>query len=316
VLHAAGGGMLNHLERFTNALDTRYGSATSIEEYARKSQLMTYEGERAMFEAYRRNKYASTGIIQWMFNNAWPSVYWHLFDWYLRPGGGYFGTKKANEPVHVMYSYDDSSIAIVNALRHAVPRVHLRVRVFNLDLTEKFARDTLLDVPADSSFRVLTVPNVAGLSSTYFVDLRLSSAVSGTDSVISTNFYWLSAHPDVLAPDSTVSFAMATRQLADFTALRTLPAARVRATASFATHGTTGEARVTLTNPSQSLAFFIRLQITAGPKGEEVLPVEWSDNYVTLLPGETRQLTARYEVRDLHGRAPALAVDGWNVARQ
>lgn len=310
VLHAAGGGMLNHLERFTNALDRRYGSATNIEDYARKSQLMTYEGERAMFEAYRRNAYVSTGIIQWMFNNAWPSVYWHLFDWYLRPGGGYFGAKKANEPLHVMYSYDDGSVGIVNALRLAVPRVHLRARVFNLDMTEKFVRDSVLDVPADSSVRVLTIPIIASLSSTYFVDLRLSS---NTDSVISTNFYWLSTHPDVLAPDSTVSFAMATRQLADFTALRTLPPARVRATASFTKHGLTGEARVTLTNTSKALAFFIRMQITAGATGDEVLPVEWNDNYVTLLPGETRRLTARYKARDLHGRAPALVMSGWNV---
>jgi exo-1,4-beta-D-glucosaminidase len=313
VLHAAGGGMLNHLERFTHALDARYGSATGVEDYARKSQLMTYEGERAMFEAYRRNAYASTGIIQWMFNNAWPSVYWHLFDWYLRPAGGYFGAKKANEPLHVMYSYDDGSVAIVNALRHPVSRVHLRARVFNLDMTEKFARDTVLDAPADSSLRALTIPGIAGLSSTYFVDLRLSS---GADSSISTNFYWLSTHPDVLAPDSTVSFAMATRQLADFTALRTLPSARVRAAATFAATGTSGEARVTLTNTSKALAFFIRLQVTAGAEGEEVLPVEWSDNYVTLLPGETRRLTAHYQLRDLHGRAPALAVSGWNVLNE
>ena len=73
---------------------------------------MTYEGQRAMFEAYRRNKYTSTGVIQWMFNNAWPSIYWHLFDWYLLPAGGYFGTKKANEPVHALFSYDDRSIAV------------------------------------------------------------------------------------------------------------------------------------------------------------------------------------------------------------
>ncbi len=68
---------------------------------------MTYEGERAMFEAYGRNKYTSTGVVQWMLNNAWPSIIWHLYDWYLRPGGGYFGTKKACEPLHVQYSYDD-----------------------------------------------------------------------------------------------------------------------------------------------------------------------------------------------------------------
>jgi exo-1,4-beta-D-glucosaminidase len=298
------------VQRFSHALATRYGTPTSAEEYTRESQLMTYEGERAMFEAYRRNAYKSTGVIQWMFNNAWPSVYWHLFDWYLRPGGGYFGAKKANEPLHVMYSYGDSSIAVVNALRRAVPRVHLRVRVFNLDMTERYARDTMLDVPADSSLRVLALPALAGLSRTYFVDARL---ISDADSVLSANLYWLSTHPDELALDSTTSFVTGTRQLADFTALLTLPPARVRAAASFTSRADTGEAHVTLTNTGTSVAFFIRLRIDAGAGGDEVLPVEWSDNYMSLLPGESRAFTARYDTRRLAGRAPALRVSGWNV---
>jgi len=115
LFHAAGGQFTHLLDRFDTAMTRRYGAPTSALDYTVKSQLMTYEGERAMFEAYRRNGYTSTGVIQWMLNNAWPSIYWHLFDWYLRPAGGYFGAKKANEPVHVMYSYDDRSVAIVNA---------------------------------------------------------------------------------------------------------------------------------------------------------------------------------------------------------
>ena len=66
-----------------------------MEDFAAKSQIMAYEGIRAMFEAYSRNKYRSTGVIQWMLNNAWPGLIWHLYDYYLRPGGGYFGAKIA-----------------------------------------------------------------------------------------------------------------------------------------------------------------------------------------------------------------------------
>ena len=94
----AGGGQFRTIQTFTDALTARYGAATSIEDYALKAQLMTYEGERAMFEGYARNQFTSTGVIQWMLNNAWPSMIWHLYDYYLRPGGGYFGTKKACEP--------------------------------------------------------------------------------------------------------------------------------------------------------------------------------------------------------------------------
>ena len=310
--HAAGGQFTHLLDKFNTALSTRYGSPTTAEDYTITSQLMTYEGERAMYEAYRRNKYVSTGVIQWMFNNAWPSIYWHLFDWYLRPAGGYFGAKKANEPVHVIYSYDDRSVAIVNAnkTRSAVPGVRLRARVLGLDGSEKFARDSTIDVPADTSMRVFSLPEPAGVTGAYFVDLRLT----GHDGKpISTNFYWLSTRMDVLS-DSSTWYMTPVKQYADFTALRSMPQTSVTASARFSSSGGTGTARVTLKNPGKDIAFFLRLRVT-GRDDEEALPVLWEDNYVSLLPGETRALTAKYRVRDLGGAAPHVMVTGWNVRR-
>jgi exo-1,4-beta-D-glucosaminidase len=309
--HAAGGQFAHLLDRFDTAMVARYGAPTGAEDYTVKAQLMTYEGQRAMFEAYRRNKYLSTGVIQWMLNNAWPSIYWHLFDWYLRPAGGYFGTKVANEPVHVMYSYDDRSIAVVSAAAKAVRGARLRARVLGLDASEKFARDTTLDVPADSSMRVFLLPEPAGVSGAYFVDLRLTGADGRP---ISSNFYWLSTRPDVLA-DTSTWYMTPVKAYADFTALAGVPAAALRVTARSARAGGAGETRVTLTNPGKSIAFFNRLQVTRGPGGEEVLPVFWQDNYVSLLPGERRTITARYSLKDLGGATPGVVVSGWNVAR-
>src|SRR5205823_1315596 len=81
--------------------------------------------------------------------HAWPSMIWHLYDYYLRPGGGYFGTKKACEPVHVQYSYDDRSIVVVNDAPRAVPGLKVRARVLDFGLAERFARETTVDLPAD-----------------------------------------------------------------------------------------------------------------------------------------------------------------------
>src|SRR6202163_3776275 len=119
---------------------------------------MSYEGVRAMYEAYSRNKYTSTGVIQWMLNNAWPSLIWHLYDYYLRPGGGYFGTKKANEPLHVKYSYDDQLIVVVNSYYRAFSSYKVTAKVYNLDLSEKFSKTASLDVAPDSSTRVFVIP--------------------------------------------------------------------------------------------------------------------------------------------------------------
>ena len=106
----------------------RYGKAKDAADYAWKSQAMTYEGQRAMFEAYGRNKYKSTGIIQWMLNNAWPSLIWHLYSYDLRPAGGYFASKIALEPVHVQFSYDDRTVAKPSNQRHSSPAERLENR--------------------------------------------------------------------------------------------------------------------------------------------------------------------------------------------
>ena len=312
LFHAAGGQFTHLLDRFNTALSTRYGTPKSAEDYTQTSQLMTYEGERAMFEAYRRNEYAATGVIQWMFNNAWPSIYWHLFDWYLLPAGGYFGTKTANEPVHAMYSYDDRSIVIVNGnpTRLPVRGARLRTTVLGVDGSQKFSKDTVVDIPADTSLRVFTLPEPTGLTggTAYFVDLQLTS---NDGQSLSRNFYWLSTHPDVLA-DSSNWYMTSVKEFADYTALRNMPAAPVKSSATFSSSGGMGKARVTLANSGSGVAFFVRLQVT-GKGGQEALPVTWEDNYISLLPGESRVVTASYRLRDLGGAPPKLRISGWNV---
>ena len=324
------GGMSRTLSVFTEALNRRYGPSHSTEEYARKAQIQAYEAHRAMMEAYGRNKYTSTGIIQWMLNNAWPSMIWHLYDWYLRPGGSYFGVKKACEPLHVQYSYDDRSIVVVNSYYRSFPRVKVTARIYNLDMSEKFSRTSALEVPPDSSTRVFTLPEIKGLTSTYFVSLALESA----DEVRSRNFYWLSTRPETIdwareQEDTTGQYDISTwsptKTFADYSALNRLPEVRLQVSARSQTQGEEASTQVTLHNPQRAIAFGIRLKVNRtisqrvsaeAPSDTEILPVLWQDNYVELLPGETRQITASYHAQDAGKAAPTLEVEGWNVARR
>src|SRR5262245_19688292 len=191
----AGGDEVKDLRLFSAAREGRYGSAEGVEDYARKAQALAYEGQRAMFEGYARNKYTSTGVIQWMLNNAWPSMIWHLYDYYLRPGGGYYGTRKACEPLHVQFSWDDRSVAVVNDLRRPFQGLRVRAELFDLDLTRRFSGDARVDVAADGVARALVVPKPAELSPTYFLQLALDDA---DGKAVSRNFYWLSTREDVL----------------------------------------------------------------------------------------------------------------------
>ena len=110
-----GGGPFKTMDVFNAAMDARYGPSSGVAEYARKAQATAYESHRAMLESFGERKYTATGVIQWMQNNAWPGMIWHLYDFYLRPGGSYFGAKKAGEPLHVQYAYDDRSVVVVNS---------------------------------------------------------------------------------------------------------------------------------------------------------------------------------------------------------
>src|SRR5277367_3996710 len=103
-----------------------------------------------MFEAYGRNKYTSTGVIQWMLNNAWPSMIWHLYDYYLDAGGGFYGTKKACEPVHVQYSYDDHSVYVVNSEYHPSDPLEVSVNLYDFQLSPLFSQQTTITPEADS----------------------------------------------------------------------------------------------------------------------------------------------------------------------
>jgi exo-1,4-beta-D-glucosaminidase len=306
----AGGGEFKNIQVYTTALNTRYGTATGLEDYVLKAQLMNYEGIRAMFEAYSRNKYSATGVIQWMLNNAWPSNIWHLYDYYLRPGGGYFGAKRAMEPLHPLYSYDDHSVYVVSSQYEDAHGLKLMTKVYNLDATEKYSQETAIDAPADSTNKVLTLPDIQGLSGAYFLVLRLTDA-SGKQ--VGSNFYWLSMKHETLDWEKSNWYTTPTSSFADYTSLSQLPKVKLRITSQNEVKSGEGHTHVILENPSKAVAFFVRLKVTRGAGGEEILPVIWQDNYISLLPGEKREITATYRGSELGTAKPAVEVSGWNV---
>jgi exo-1,4-beta-D-glucosaminidase len=308
----AGGERFTTVNVFTDGLNRRYGTATSLDDYERKAQAMTYDGQRAMFEAYARNKYTSTGVIQWMQNNAWPSLIWHLYDYYLVPAGGYFGTKKATELVHVQYSYDDNSVAVINGTYQAVTGVRVTAKLYNLDAKEKASRDAVLDLAADSSTKAFPLPAVADLSKTYFLRLQLHGA---SGKLLSDNFYWLSTKPDVLDwkhKKDTVYTPQS--EFGDLTGLNHLPPAKLAVSKEIHEGGQESQMTVTFENQSDSVAFMVHGRLTSGPNGEDVTPIFWSDNYFSMLPGEKRTVSAKYDAANLAGKEPVLEVDGYNVA--
>jgi exo-1,4-beta-D-glucosaminidase len=307
----AGGERFTTVDVFTDALTKRYGAASSLDDYERKAQAMAYDNERSMFEAYARNKYVSTGVIQWMLNNAWPSLIWHLYDYYLVPGGGYFGTKKAQEIVHVQYSYDDNSVAVINGTYEPISAVKVTAKLFNIDGKAAATKDVTVDLAADSATKALDLPKPDGLSTTYFLKLELRDS---SGKLLSDNFYWLSTTPDTMdwaAHKDTVYTPQ--KDFGDLTGLNSMPQVTLDVKAEPHREAAKGAIRLRLKNPSSSVAFQIHPRVTKGKDGDDLVPIFWDDNYFSLLPGEEKTVSVTFDASDLDGKDPVLELEGFNV---
>ncbi|MBP1675239.1 MAG: glycoside hydrolase family 2, sugar binding [Bacteroidetes bacterium] len=161
------------------ALFSRYGEPKSVEEYSMKSQVLQYEATRAMFEAFAGNKYRSSGIIYWMYNSAWPKMYWQLYDYFFAPNGAFYGTRKACEPVHIQYCYDDRSIRVVNSNYNDFAGLKATAKLYNFNMEEKYSQEVTLDIAADES-KKLSFPEWPGnAGSVFFLKLALIKQASG-----------------------------------------------------------------------------------------------------------------------------------------
>jgi exo-1,4-beta-D-glucosaminidase len=307
-----GGGEFKELAVFDDAMKAAYGQPQNLADYIRTAHTMSYDTERAMFEAYSRNKYTSTGVIQWMLNNAWPSMIWHLYDYYLDTGGGYFGAKKACEPLHVQYSYDDHGVYVVNSTYQPSSKLEVSAHAFDSNLKELFSRQTDLDLAADTSTSAFTIPDsvFAANSPITFIQLTLKNAAG---EVVSRNFYWVPAKLTTWNWTKTDYTHTPALEHEDMKALRGLPQTRIEATAQAAPGSQA--IQVHLHNPSKALAFQVSLSATL-PNGENIVPTLWSDNYIELMPDESITLTAtlpphtpeKYEIVVSAWNAPSVTL--------
>ena len=291
-----------NLDKYNAAIDSRLGTPATLADYERKAQFTNYEAMRAMFEAFGANEFTSTGVIQWMYNAAWPKLWWQLYDYYLNPTGAFYGAEKACEPLHIEYDYADGGVIVVNSTSKEVYGLTLKARVYNFDMTEKYDFEKRINAPANVSEAIIALPNLDSLSTTYFLDLRLYK----NGSLISVNFYALSTKPDALHPEGPPSYA-------DLRELNHLPVVRLQLTDHYIRKGKKCFVTAVVHNPTRHLAFMVYLSVREGSSGKSLLPIFWEDNYVSLLPGETRTVHGYFYSRDLRGKSPRVAISGWNI---
>lgn len=306
-----GNSPFSHKKIYNKGLFGRYGAPTSLDDYLRKSQMMDYEATRVQHEAFSARWSTgriATGTIYWMLDNAWPALHWNQFDYYLHPAGSYFGSKVGGRAEHVVYNYHDKDIWLVN---HSLDRKGARsVEVEVLDLAGGSVASKTFDVETtpNAAARVEAVPGLDEAKGVVFVRLVLRD---GDGSALSRNVYWVAPTVDELDWANSNWYTTPVTEYADYTSLFDMEEATVKASAT-AVKGssrTGGVHKVTLENESEVPAFFIRLNLV-DDQGKDVNPVTWSDNYVTLWPGEKMELT----VSGWGDAGAEVQIDGSNVA--
>ncbi len=329
-----GGYSFGTLHDLDAAISARYGTWSGLDQYVEEAQVQNYETQRAEFEAYidhSTNANApSTGIVYWQLNKGWPTLLWDLYNHDFDQAGSYFGAKKANEPLHVLYAYDTGAVSVDNLAGWAQHGLSVESKVYGVDgnlLDDQTADGISVDsqgVAQDVLHPVVpattTPPTPA---QTYFVELLLTR--HGT--VVDRNVYWLSTQQDRVDWGATMGNPQATMtQFADLMQLQSLGGATVRVSAhthpSWGGGGGDTQTDVTITNTSTkpTVAFFLRADLRRGsrsgapaPGDNEVVPIMWSDDDVTLWPGESETLHAVHRRSQLGGAAPVVSVFGWNV---
>jgi exo-1,4-beta-D-glucosaminidase len=286
----------NHYYRpYDEALRRLLGPPESVADYCRKGQLVTADQHRAMFEAVNHKMWDITGgFTQWKINACWPSVQWQIFDWYLKPMVSYYYIKRACEPLHVQLDLPDQTVTVINNRLDPAQGLNVLARLYDFDMHPLLQQEAKADIGANSFRNVFALNKVDKRTPIYFVKLELRDADGRT---VSGNFYWFSS-----------------RQPADLRDLQRLPIVRLDTSHRVERRGDETAVHVRLRNTTTNLAFFIHLAVKRGPGGEEILPVLWDDNYFSLLPGESREVSSRFAAADAAGAEPAVQVDGWNIA--
>ena len=260
---------------FNRLVEQGFGQCASAEEFARRAQLINYNGYRAMFESTSRSR---AGLLLWMSHPCWPSMVWQTYDYYFEPTAAYFGAKKACEPLHIQYNALTDSIEVVNHSAGRQPQLMATATVYDLNGKRVCQQKRRMDNREDTTTAWMKLSTLLPKAPSDVWYLRLTLA--DKRGMLSENLYIMG------------------REEGNYRALSSLPKAEVEQQVK---HDGPCRMLVTLRNKSKVPATFVRLNLKGGD-GEQILPVLYSDNYITLMPGEQKTVTIEWKAEDARGQ--------------
>lgn len=275
---------------YTETMDCAYGKATSLDDFCRKAQMLNMEAPKAMMETWQSQR--GGGVLLWMSHPAWPSLICQTYDYFLEPTAAFFAIKKGSEPVHVFWNPVTNQVQVANNTLKNLKKVTVSAELFDLNGKKIYAKSQVASVLSNSA-SVLSELNLPAANGIQFLNLKLTGA---NGQLVSSNFYWRG------------------RQSQRYRELNDLKEVRLTTVSKILKQNGKIKYQVTLTNSTSGIALMTRLSLVKSSDGKRILPVHYSDNYVSFTPGETKVITLEPETgTDVPVQ---IKLEGWNVPVQ
>jgi len=295
---------------YTNRINQSYGPSDSLDQFCEKAQMENWANAKAMMEAWRSNS-GSGGLI-WMSHPAWPSLICQLYDYYFNPTAAYFGVRKANEPLHILWDAAINLVKVANNTGKSFSDLHAEASIYNRDGTQASHQEATVNsgaggIAADC-FALTFPPN---LSPVHFIKLVLTDTAGKR---VSENFYWHSTSSSTPAEPSILGAKKSQDSFENYLALNEMKPVSLKGSFSEKESGDKTTLTITLDNPTSQIALMVAVKVVrADAHAERILPIYYDDNYVTLIPHEKREIHAEFDSALLKGSRPSLLLSGWNI---
>jgi mannosylglycoprotein endo-beta-mannosidase len=274
----------------------KYGKAKDLEDFAAKAQLVNYDQYRGLMEGFSSHMWDwYTGVIIWKTQNPWTALRGQMYDYYLDPNACLYGLHSGSQPLHIMYNPGDGMVMVANNTFKTHTNMLIVAKIYDMSGKDTLLTQVFADVTPTTTKRYFSIKqdiDKLAKNKGAFVDLEL---LDYNQKIISQNIYWVP------------------NEKGDYTGLQSMPASQVSTTAKLIAKG---KIEVTLTNPKNApLAFFNRLSLVDDQTKQRLLPVFYSDNYISVLPGTSKTVTIDYDTAQ-YPNTPLLSISGWNLKEQ
>lgn len=302
-----GGGFHQITTKYREAVNM-FGESASIEEFAKKAQFVGALNYRAIWEVWNYNKFSwgdsfASGFLFWYHNSPIRQTGGRMYDWSLEPTAALYYSQNGLQALHPQYDYLKQTVSVYNDFRNNFTDYSVTATIYNIRSEKVSEKSVKIDIPSDGLVKdALKLDFPADLSQVHFIKLVLKDA-SGKQ--VAESFYWQSKD------EYKGAWTMTGPAVSGFEDINKLEKVKLNCFTSLAGETIT----VKVTNPTKTLSFFTQLKLQ-NEYGKSVSPAFYSDNFFSLLPGESKTITIKFSKEDVPGREVHAIIDGFNAVSQ